>query len=51
MRNFIIVAIVTMAFLGGMTAHAQLSSWGWWGTSQTTMVPISASNPLPVRCL
>lgn len=53
MRLTIIAAILAAflaAFLGGVAAHAQLSSWGWWGTSQNTFVPISVANPLPVAC-
>ncbi len=49
--RFCVAAAFIFTFLGGMAAHAQISIWGWWGTSQTTIVPISATNPLPVRCL
>jgi hypothetical protein len=51
MARIAIAALVACAFFGGMAAHAQVSSWGWWGTTTTTIVPISADNPLPVQCL
>lgn len=49
MRRLVIcVALVVGAFSGGMAAHAQMSSWGWWGA--VNPIPISAANPLPVAC-
>jgi hypothetical protein len=42
--------IFIIAILGFATiAYAQQSQWLWFGTSQQTAVPVSASNPLPVK--
>jgi hypothetical protein len=51
MRRAITIASFGIAlFAGGMMAQAQMATWGWWGTSIATFVPISAANPLPVQC-
>lgn len=42
-----VLALMGAVFLT-TPAYAQQSSWLWWGTSQNTSVPVSASNPLPV---
>jgi hypothetical protein len=50
-RISLIIILGSMLFLAGVAAHAQVTAWGWWGATQATIVPVSAANPLPVKCL
>lgn len=50
MKKYLIVAAIMGMFFAGAAAHAQLSRWEWWGADQNHIVPVSAANPLPVKC-
>lgn len=49
MKHFLAAFVFVAALALALPAQAQHAEWLWWGTSQTTAVPVSAANPLPIN--